>query len=119
MAAIEVHGLRKVYGDVTAVDGIDLTVEEGEVVALLGPNGAGKSTALRLLAGLLPLDDGMVRLGRTVVETMPTSHKYWRSGKLPAMLQRSCQEAQEWFTRAYRSAAQPFTEPIATAWWSS
>ena len=50
---------------------------------------------------------------------MPTSHKYWRSGKLPAMLQRSCQEAQEWFTRAYRNAAQPFTEPIVTAWWSS
>jgi molybdate transport system ATP-binding protein len=45
-----------------------LTVQPGEVVALLGPNGAGKSTALRLLAGLLPLDDGTVRLGRTVVE---------------------------------------------------
>jgi molybdate transport system ATP-binding protein len=45
-----------------------LTVQPGEVVALLGPNGAGKSTALRVLAGLLPLDDGTVRLGRTVVE---------------------------------------------------
>jgi molybdate transport system ATP-binding protein len=47
---------------------LELTVQPGEVVALLGPNGAGKSTALRLLAGLLPLDDGTVRLGRTVVE---------------------------------------------------
>ena len=40
-----------------------ITVQPGEVVALLGPNGAGKSTALRLLAGLLPVDDGLVRLG--------------------------------------------------------
>jgi hypothetical protein len=50
---------------------------------------------------------------------MPTSHRYWRSGKLPATLQRSCQEAQEWFTRVYRSAARPFTAPPVTAWWSS
>ena len=41
---------------------------------------------------------------------MPTSHRYWRSGKLPAALQRSCQEAQELFTRAYRSAAQLYGE---------
>ena len=51
MAAIEVTGLRKVYGDVAAVDGIDLTVEEGEVVALLGPNGAGKTTTVEILEG--------------------------------------------------------------------
>ena len=45
-----------------------ITVQSGEVVALLGPNGAGKSTALRLLAGLLAVDDGLVRLGGRVVE---------------------------------------------------
>jgi molybdate transport system ATP-binding protein len=47
---------------------VALTVESGEVVALLGPNGAGKSTVLRLLAGLLPVGDGVVRLGSTVLE---------------------------------------------------
>jgi ABC-2 type transport system ATP-binding protein len=60
MAAIEVRGLRKVYGGVAAVDGIDLTVEEGEVVALLGPNGAGKTTTVEVLEGYRPRDGGAV-----------------------------------------------------------
>ena len=51
MAAIEVRGLRKEYGSVNAVDGIDLTVDEGEVLALLGPNGAGKTTTVEILEG--------------------------------------------------------------------
>src|SRR6478735_6330664 len=60
MAAIEVRGLRKVYGDVVAVDGIDLTVEEGEVVALLGPNGAGKTSTVEILEGYRHRDGGIV-----------------------------------------------------------
>ena len=60
MAAIEVSGLRKVYGDVRAVDGLDLTVGEGEVVALLGPNGAGKTTTVEILEGYRPRDAGSV-----------------------------------------------------------
>ncbi|MBT8164538.1 MAG: ABC transporter ATP-binding protein [Acidimicrobiia bacterium] len=51
MAAIRVRGLSKHYGALTAVDGIDLTIEEGEVFALLGPNGAGKSTTVEILEG--------------------------------------------------------------------
>jgi ABC-2 type transport system ATP-binding protein len=50
-AAIEVRGLRKSYGDVEAVRGIDLTVSVGEVFALLGPNGAGKTTTVEILEG--------------------------------------------------------------------
>ncbi|MBQ7805156.1 ATP-binding cassette domain-containing protein, partial [Rhodococcus sp. (in: high G+C Gram-positive bacteria)] len=46
--AIVAEGLVKKYGDVTALDGIDLEVREGSVMALLGPNGAGKTTAVRI-----------------------------------------------------------------------
>ncbi len=49
---IEIQQLRKVYGDVTAVDGIDFTVEPGVVTGFLGPNGAGKSTTMRMILGL-------------------------------------------------------------------
>ena len=60
MAAIEVRGLRKVYGGIAAVDGIDLTMEEGDVVALLGPNGAGKTTTVEILEGYRARDGGTV-----------------------------------------------------------
>jgi len=58
MAMIETRGLTKHFKDVRAVDGIDLTVARGELVALLGPNGAGKSTTLRMLTTLIPPTSG-------------------------------------------------------------
>ncbi|RJQ80775.1 ABC transporter ATP-binding protein [Pseudonocardiaceae bacterium YIM PH 21723] len=60
--AISVSGLRKAFGPATALDGLDLTVNTGEVHGFLGPNGAGKSTTIRVLLGLLRADAGTVRL---------------------------------------------------------
>jgi ABC-2 type transport system ATP-binding protein len=61
-AAVRLSGLRKSYGTVRAVDGVDLSIAQGSMVAVLGRNGAGKSTLLSLLLGLLPPDAGEARL---------------------------------------------------------
>src|SRR6266540_3572664 len=60
--AISVSGLVKSFGRTRALDGLDLTVETGEVHGFLGPNGAGKSTTIRVLLGLLHADGGTARL---------------------------------------------------------
>jgi len=64
--ALRVRGLRKSYGEVVAVDGLDLEVSPGECFGLLGPNGAGKTTTIEICEGLLPADAGDVQvLGMT------------------------------------------------------
>lgn len=60
--AVELDGLHKSFGSVTAVDGLSLTVRPGEIVAFLGPNGAGKTTTLDMLLGLTRPDRGTVRV---------------------------------------------------------
>jgi putative spermidine/putrescine transport system ATP-binding protein len=71
-AAVRVSGLRKNYGDVAAVDGIDLTVRAGEFFTLLGPSGSGKTSLLRLIAGFERPDAGQVELsGQDVTRTPP------------------------------------------------
>ena len=60
--AIEVRGLTRTFGSFTAVDGIDLCVEQGELLALLGPNGAGKTTTIRMLCCLLRPTHGSIRV---------------------------------------------------------
>jgi ABC-2 type transport system ATP-binding protein len=60
--AIAVSGLRKSYGKTVALDGLDLSVAEGEVHGFLGPNGSGKTTTIRILLGLLRADGGTARL---------------------------------------------------------
>ncbi|QEU95668.1 ABC transporter ATP-binding protein [Streptomyces kanamyceticus] len=74
--AVDVRGLRKRYGDVTAVDGVDLRIEPGEVFGILGPNGAGKSTTVEILQGNRARDGGEV----TVLGADPgTAGRAWRS----------------------------------------
>jgi ABC-2 type transport system ATP-binding protein len=80
-AAVALTGLRRSYGSVPAVDGVDLTIAPGEVVALLGPNGAGKSTTVDMLLGLARPDGGTAHLfGRTPREAV-------QAGRIGAMLQ--------------------------------
>jgi ABC-2 type transport system ATP-binding protein len=80
-AAVALSNLHRSYGQVRAVDGVDLTIAPGEVVALLGPNGAGKSTTIDILLGLSRPDDGEARLfGRSPREAIS-------AGLVGAMLQ--------------------------------
>ncbi|TKD11946.1 ABC transporter ATP-binding protein [Polyangium fumosum] len=81
--AIEVEGLTKRFGEVTAVDGVTFAVESGEVFGFMGHNGAGKTTTLRMLLGLTPLTSGTARVlgrevGRETIEIRRTA------GYLPA-----------------------------------
>ncbi|WP_366759849.1 ABC transporter ATP-binding protein [uncultured Thiodictyon sp.] len=68
---IEVEGLAVHYGGIRAVKGIDLRVEEGEVVCLIGANGAGKTSSMRALAGLLPAAAGTIRYAGTDITALP------------------------------------------------
>ncbi|WP_082513566.1 MULTISPECIES: ABC transporter ATP-binding protein [unclassified Leifsonia] len=69
--AIEVRGLRKSYGDTTVLDGVDLSIEAGSIVALLGPNGAGKTTLINVLATLTGPDSGTVMVAGADLATDP------------------------------------------------
>jgi ABC-2 type transport system ATP-binding protein len=71
MAAIEARGLRKAFGPVQALAGLDLDIPEGSVCALLGPNGAGKTTTVRVLATLTRLDAGQARVAGFDVARQP------------------------------------------------
>ncbi len=72
MAILETTGLTKLFGGLSAVDGLDLTVEEGEIMGLIGPNGSGKTTALNLITGYLKPTSGSVAYqGEEVTAAQP------------------------------------------------
>ncbi len=70
-SAIQVAGLRKSFGELVVLDGIDLVVPEGTVFALLGPNGAGKTTMVRILSTLISADGGEVRIAGHDIASEP------------------------------------------------
>jgi branched-chain amino acid transport system ATP-binding protein len=72
MALLEVKDIHTFYGNIEALKGISLEVEEGEIVTLIGSNGAGKSTTLRSISGLTPPREGSIRFdGREIGDTAP------------------------------------------------
>jgi branched-chain amino acid transport system ATP-binding protein len=71
MAFLEVDNIKTYYGNIQALKGISLTVEEGECVTLIGSNGAGKSTTLRSISGLTPPRTGSIRLSGKEISLLP------------------------------------------------
>lgn len=80
--AIHATGLRKVFGGVVAVDGLDLTVKAGEIFGLVGPDGAGKTTTMRMLAGILDPSGGQAEVAGFDVLRQPEEVKR-RIGYMP------------------------------------
>jgi putative spermidine/putrescine transport system ATP-binding protein len=75
MSALALHSLTRSYGSVRALDGLDLTLAPGELVALLGPSGCGKTTALRIVAGFETPDAGSVSLGGTDITRLSAARR--------------------------------------------
>jgi ABC-2 type transport system ATP-binding protein len=73
--AVELKGVVKRYGEILAVDGIDLNIRPGEIFGLLGPNGSGKSTTMKMLLGLVTPDSGSVNVLGINVEENPVKVK--------------------------------------------
>jgi multiple sugar transport system ATP-binding protein len=71
MASIEIERVRKNYGAVQVLHGMDLTIADGEFIVLVGPSGCGKSTLLRMIAGLEEVSAGTIRIGDRVVNDLP------------------------------------------------
>jgi branched-chain amino acid transport system ATP-binding protein len=71
MALLEVDNIETYYGNIQALKGVSLTVEEGEIVTLIGSNGAGKSTTLRTISGLTPARKGVIRFDGKDITALP------------------------------------------------
>ncbi|AVO37788.1 ABC transporter ATP-binding protein [Pukyongiella litopenaei] len=75
MAGVTIRDLRKNYGALEVIHGVDVDIEDGEFVVLVGPSGCGKSTLLRMIAGLEAVTGGTIRIGERVVNNLPPSER--------------------------------------------
>src|SRR3954453_13376923 len=72
---IHLAGVRKQFGEVVAVDGVDIEIRHGEFFTMLGPSGSGKTTCLRMIAGFERPDDGRIELGGQDVTNLPPAER--------------------------------------------
>jgi len=84
--AVEVSGLHKAFGSKVVLNGVALSVAEGEVLVIVGPSGSGKSTLLRCIARLVPITAGQIRVGTTVIQEGAVG---WRRSRQIARRSRS------------------------------
>lgn len=75
MADVKISDVRKSYGAVEVIHGLNVEIADGEFVALVGPSGCGKSTLLRMIAGLEPIDSGTIAISDRVVNNLPPSER--------------------------------------------
>jgi multiple sugar transport system ATP-binding protein len=75
MAQVTVQNLRKTFGSVDVIHGVDIDISDGEFVVLVGPSGCGKSTLLRMIAGLESVTSGAIRIGERVVNNLPPAER--------------------------------------------
>ena len=83
MASVAIRDVRKAFGAIEVIHGVDVLIDDGEFVVLVGPSGCGKSTLLRMIAGLENITSGEIRIGERIVNKMPpkdatyTSYPYY------------------------------------------
>jgi len=75
MAQVTIRGVRKTFGAVDVIHGVDLDIMDGEFVVLVGPSGCGKSTLLRMIAGLETISGGTIQIGERVVNHLPPAQR--------------------------------------------
>ncbi|HAT31205.1 MAG TPA: ABC transporter, partial [Janthinobacterium sp.] len=75
MAALKLAGIKKAYGEVQTLHGIDLQIEDGELVVFVGPSGCGKSTLLRVICGLEEISAGDLHIGGARMNDIPPAKR--------------------------------------------
>src|SRR3981081_374186 len=75
MASVAIRDVRKAFGAIEGIHGVDVLIDDGEFVVLVGPSGCGKSTLLRMIAGLENITSGEIRIGERIVNKMPPKER--------------------------------------------